>query len=130
MACQVEGIHAVAAARKRTILVVDDEIFVRLLIADELREAGYHVIEAVSADEALAILRSEAMVDLVFSDVRMPGTMDGIALARTIRTEYPSIKVMLASGHLASIHDVDHDGYFVKPYDIAQVLGAIQSRVG
>jgi len=130
MACLGEGVQAAGLARRPAILVVEDELFVRLLIADELRAAGYQVMEAVNAEEALAILRSGTVVDVVFTDVRMPGAIDGIALAQAIRCEHPSTYVVLTSGHLPSIEDIDHDGYITKPYDVAQVIMAIRSLIG
>ncbi|WP_114944009.1 response regulator [Microvirga calopogonii] len=82
-----------------TVLVVEADVLVRLVIADYLRECGYRVHEAVNAEEAVAILQSpEVSVDVVFSDVEMPGTMDGFGLARWIRTNKPGTEVILTSG--------------------------------
>lgn len=75
-----------------TILIVEDEVLVRMTIADYLRECGFQVAEAGSADEALSILNSEMPVDLVFSDVQMPGTMNGFGLAHWIRQHRPDLK--------------------------------------
>jgi CheY-like chemotaxis protein len=86
-------------ASLQTILVVEDEILVRLAIADYLRECGYKVHEAVNAQEALAMLQSpEVAIDIVFSDVQMPGDMDGFGLARWIRANKPGVQVILTSG--------------------------------
>jgi two-component system, response regulator PdtaR len=82
---------------KTTILVVDDEVLVRAMVAEPLRDDGFRVIEAIDADEAIAILRSATRVDLVLTDMRMPGTMDGAALVRLIRAEFPFIRVILMS---------------------------------
>jgi len=83
----------------QTILVVEDEILVRLAIADYLRECGYKVHEAVNAQEALAMLQSpEVAIDIAFSDVQMPGDMDGFGLARWIRANKPGVQVILTSG--------------------------------
>lgn len=83
----------------QTILVVEDEILVRLTIADYLRECGYKVHEAVNAREALAMLQSPYVaIDIVFSDVQMPGDMDGFGLARWIRANKPGVQVILTSG--------------------------------
>ena len=79
--------------------MVEDEVLTRLVIAEYLRECGYRVHEAVSADEAIAILQSpEVSVDVVFSDVEMPGSMDGFGLARWIRANKPGMQVILTSG--------------------------------
>jgi CheY-like chemotaxis protein len=86
-------------AALQTILVVEDEVLIRTVIADYLRDCGYRVHEAVSADEAIAILQApEVSVDVVFSDVEMPGSMDGFGLARWIRANMPGMQVILTSG--------------------------------
>jgi CheY-like chemotaxis protein len=82
-----------------TVLVVEDEVLIRLVIADYLRDCGYKVHEAVSGEEAVAILKApEVSIDVVFSDVEMPGDMDGFALARWVRTNKPGLQVILTSG--------------------------------
>ena len=75
----------------RVILVVEDEVLVRMMLADQLREAGYRVVEASDADEALRLLQHDELdVKAVISDIKMPGSMDGIELAHVIRSKYPS----------------------------------------
>lgn len=92
-------ITAESGSPLQTVLVVEDEILIRLVIADYLRECGYRVHEAVNAEEAVAILQSpEVSVDVVFSDVEMPGSMDGFGLARWIRANKPGTQVILTSG--------------------------------
>lgn len=86
------------AERPRTILVVEDEILIRTAVALHLRDAGYRVVEAANADEALRALAADGTIDLVFSDVNMPGGMDGNELARILRRDRPAMKVVLASG--------------------------------
>jgi CheY-like chemotaxis protein len=82
-----------------TVLVVEDEILIRWVIAEHLRECGYRVIEAGNGDEAIDVLRRTALaIDVVFSDVRMPGSIDGFALAQWVRRQRPGIKVVLTSG--------------------------------
>jgi CheY-like chemotaxis protein len=117
----------------RTILVVDDEVLVRLAICDALRDAGLRIVEAANADEALLYVRTDPTVELVFSDVRMPGTMDGIALARRLKAEYPHIAVVLASGHLLPRDVETETPLFLKPYPIeetASYLIAILDKKG
>lgn len=82
----------------RTILVVDDEVLIRLEISDYLRDCGFRVIEAAQADEAVAVLSASEPIDLVFTDIHMPGSMDGFGLARWIRDNRPDVKVLLTSG--------------------------------
>jgi len=83
----------------QTILVAEDEVLIRYAICDYLRDCGYHVIEAGSGTEAISVLESnEIAVDLVFSDVQMPGSVDGFGLARWIREYRPAIRIILTSG--------------------------------
>ena len=106
-----------------TILVVEDEPLLRMVIADQLREAGYSVIDA---DEAVMVLRSGTNVSVVFSDVQLPGSIDGIALARLVRSEFSAIKIILASGHRPTLNSNDHDGFFSKPYGATSVIAYIE----
>lgn len=80
------------------VLVVEDEILIRLTVADYLRDCGFHVLEAANADEAVRILTADIPVDIVFSDVQMPGTMDGFGLARWLRAHRPQVRIILTSG--------------------------------
>jgi two-component system, response regulator PdtaR len=113
-----------------TILLVEDEVLIRMTIADQLRNAGYIVLEASSADEALELLHGHA-VRLLLSDIRMPGRMDGLELARTVRAKHPEIKVVLASGQSFSVsHWGDHDGFFPKPYDARRLIEHIRMLLG
>jgi CheY-like chemotaxis protein len=111
-----------------TILIVEDEILLRMATADELREAGFFVIEAANGDDALAVLRDFPNIDAVFSDVRMPGTVDGIRLAELVKLHYPNLRVFLTSGTLEAFptNRALADGYFSKPYVSAEVERAIR----
>jgi CheY-like chemotaxis protein len=80
------------------VLLVEDEVLIRMAIADYLRSCGYRVIEAGSADEAVAVIDGRARIDVVFTDVKMPGSMDGFGLARCVRQRLPGIPVVLTSG--------------------------------
>jgi two-component system, response regulator PdtaR len=112
-----------------TVLLVDDEILIRIMIADELRDLGLAVIECGDADEALQVLQSGTPVSLVFTDVKMPGTMDGAGLANAIKREFPSVTVILTSAEVlpAGTH-CDH--FFAKPWDVPHVMRQIKSIVG
>ena len=83
-----------------SILVVEDELLVRMMVSDFLRDAGFQVIEAFNADEAIAILQSGVRIDLMLSDVRMPGSMDGLGLLEYARDRFPALPVIITSGHL------------------------------
>lgn len=89
--------HSRSTVHERTILVVEDEIFVRCAIGDHLRTCGLHVIEAANATEAIRVLASGTDVDLVFSDIHKPAAVDGIDLAQWIAAAHPDVKVILAS---------------------------------
>jgi len=78
------------------------------------------------ADEALVVLRRGINVSVVFSDVRLPGSMDGIALAQLVRSELPAVKIILASGHHPGLSSAEHDGFFAKPYDADRVIVCIR----
>jgi CheY-like chemotaxis protein len=113
-----------------TVLIVEDEFFVRFTTAEFLREDGCEVLEAENADEALEILKSGARVDLLFTDVRMPGSMDGVALATLVRREWPRIPIILTSGYapeLLSARSVAEDRVISKPYRQQTVVAAIRS---
>lgn len=84
--------------RPSTILVVEDEILIRLPVCDYLRDCGYRVLEAASVAEAQAVFRMGEPIEIVFSDVNLIGELNGFALARWVREAYPDVKVILTSG--------------------------------
>lgn len=92
-----EGTAAAAPAR---VLVVEDEFLIRMVVSDHLRDCGYTVVEAFNGDEALDLLKSGAPFDLIFTDVRMPGAIDGLALLAYAVHHRPELPVVLTSGHL------------------------------
>jgi CheY-like chemotaxis protein len=114
----------------QTVLVVEDEVLVRMVIADYLRECGYRVIEAGSAAEAITVLQSPERVDIVFSDIQMPGDMDGFGLAQWVRRNQPWLKMLLTSGNARSANmagDLCEGGPLEeKPYHPQSVLARIQ----
>ncbi|MBY0295305.1 MAG: response regulator [Methylobacterium sp.] len=119
-------------AADRTILIVEDEVLIRLVIADYLRDCGYRVHEASQADEAVTILNTPGLhIDVVFSDVEMPkGSMDGFGLARWVRTHHPGIPVILTSGAARSAEiaaDLCETGPLLgKPYEPVHVVDRIR----
>ncbi|WP_281413559.1 response regulator [Microvirga antarctica] len=114
----------------RTILVVEDEILIRMLISDELRDAGFEVIEAASADDALGVLASGHPIDLVFTDVRMPGSIDGAELASRIKKNHAEMQVILTSGHLPAHEALSIAPFIAKPYSIAKAIALIDATLG
>lgn len=111
----------------RTILLVEDEVLVRMMIADELREAGFAVIETATPAEALDVLTHAFDINLMLSDVQMPGSMDGLALARLVRSAYPAIKIVLTSGRSATGEATEYDAFFPKPCDPPTMIGHIKA---
>jgi CheY-like chemotaxis protein len=113
-----------------TILVVEDEVLVRMDLAEQLRSAGYVVLEASNADEALDLLQGHR-VRVVLSDIRMPGRLDGVELAHAIRAQDPEIKIVLASAQsFSASHWSDYDGFFPKPYDARRLIEHIKMLLG
>jgi two-component system, response regulator PdtaR len=92
----------------------------RLIGADAVADAGHDVLEASSADEALTILQGAEQVHILFSDIRMPGTMDGMQLARIVHDRWPAIRIVLTSGDtFLQDRDVpDHGRFLAKPYKV------------
>lgn len=116
------------AGGKAAILVVEDEALIRMVIADQLRDSGYDVVETRSADEAVALMEKGLHVDAVFSDVNLPGTLNGIGLVRWMRSQRPQIPVLLTSGAI-SVQDMPADlrdtELLLKPYDVDEVVRRI-----
>ena len=103
---------------RSVVLVVEDEALIRLSAVQVAEEAGYEVLEAGNADEAIALLEARNDINLVFTDVHMPGTMDGLKLVRYIRERWPPVQLIVASG-VAVISETDlpsGTSFFRKPY--------------
>jgi CheY-like chemotaxis protein len=101
---------------KATILFVEDDVLTRMAISEALREHGYSVIEAASSDEALCVLQGLAHLDLLLTDMRMPGAVDGCGLARHVREVLPLVKIVMVSGQAPESDDHSVlDGYLAKP---------------
>jgi DNA-binding NtrC family response regulator len=118
--------------RPLAILMVDDDALIRLTLSDHLQDQGFKVLEAATGDEALAIMAAPAFtVDLVFTDVIMPGVTDGFALAKWIGENQPEVHVIVTSGDaqkIAAAKDMGSELLFVpKPYDLT-VLTALFRR--
>ncbi|WP_119303375.1 response regulator [Dongia deserti] len=112
---------AISSVRRasETVLIVEDEVFLRSSVSDYLRSCGLHVIEAANALEAIRVLKSGTDIDVIFSDVQMPGSIDGVTLAQWISREHPGIKVILTSGLAARAWSGVSDRHQIvpKPYD-------------
>ncbi|MCF1460148.1 response regulator [Agrobacterium vitis] len=109
------------------ILVVEDSPLIRMGAIDLVKSAGYEALEAGDADEAIRILESRDDIDLVFTDVQMPGTMDGIKLSHYIRDRWPPVKLIVASGAAILEESMLPGGsrFFSKPYDELTITEAM-----
>jgi two-component system, response regulator PdtaR len=108
---------------KIAVLVVEDEVLIRMDIADQLSDEGYEVFEAGTADQAITILESEPSIRLLFTDIDMPGSMDGLKLATAVRDRWPPVRIVVTSGHRnVDIADIPDGGvFFSKPYRHSEV---------
>jgi len=118
-------------AETPTVLVVDDEVLVRIVIAEYLRDCGYRVLEAGSADDAIAVLGSKLKVDIVFADLELPGPSSGLELARWVRRRHPDVRVIVTSGVSSSAElagELCEAGPpIAKPYESDAVVQRIRS---
>lgn len=119
------------ASALRRILVVEDEVLIRLMIADILMRAGFQVVQAASADEALKVLHSSVDVSLVLTDIRMPGSANGLELARRIRADWPALKIVIVSSEdLEKTADLPADAFIGKPFHPPDVVGRVKQLLG
>jgi DNA-binding NtrC family response regulator len=114
------------------VLVVEDEMLLRMRAVDMVEDAGYLPVEAIDADEALAILQSRSDIALLFTDVQMPGSMTGLQLALAVHASWPRIKIILASGQLKlSKSDMpENSRFFGKPLDSGEMIAEIREMLG
>ena len=113
----------------QTALIVDDESLIAMSAADLFQTAGYETIEACSADEAIRQLEKNTNISIVFTDIRMPGSMDGLELAHVVRDRWPPVKILVTSGHhTMRPGDLPAGGLFIpKPYSSRAVTEAISA---
>jgi two-component system, response regulator PdtaR len=113
---------------RMVVLVVEDETLVRMFMADFLDEAGFKVFEAVNADEALTVLRARPDVQAVITDIEMPGSMNGVELARVVQDRWPGIGVVISSGRERPGPDdlSDKVAFVSKPYLPDTVINVIR----
>jgi two-component sensor histidine kinase/CheY-like chemotaxis protein len=114
------------------VLVVEDEMVLRMRAVDIVEDAGFTSVEAVNADEAIAILESRSDIDLLFTDIQMPGSMDGLKLAHAVHDRWPAIKIILVSGQVKP-SDAERPAdsrFFGKPLGVGQMINELQAMVG
>jgi len=115
-------------SRRPVVLIVEDEFLLRMDAADLIAAAGFEVVEAGNADEAIEILEARRDITVVFTDIQMPGSMDGLKLARAVRGRWPPIKIVATSGH-RNLRETDlpEGGRFLpKPYAPVEVTGVLR----
>jgi CheY-like chemotaxis protein len=113
------------------VLVVEDELLLRMRAVDMVEDAGFTSVEAVDADEAVAILESRSDISLLFTDIQMPGSMDGLKLAHAVHRRWPSIKIILVSGQL-ELADLDiplDSRFFEKPLEGKVMIAQMRSMI-
>lgn len=115
---------------EQTILIVEDEFLIRFMLADALRDFGYQVLEAASGDEGYDILMSGQVIDLVITDVNMPGNLDGMELLRRAKQLVPARPVIVCSAHLVASDADPADAFIAKPYMMAALSEAIERLIG
>lgn len=118
------------APLSKSILIVEDEAFVRYDLVDFFEEAGFRVFDAGNADEAIAILEEQSEIQIVLTDVQMPGSMDGVKLSYYIRDRFPPTLLVIVSGaeRLRADQIPAHSLFIPKPYDHHAMLRAILAR--
>ena len=123
--------HDKAAPAGPSVLVVEDEVMVRTLMVETLRDAGCAVTEAATADEAVRVLRAVAAPDVMVTDVRLPGAMSGVELAASVRRTAPRMKVIVMSGH-ASAENARGvaDRFLAKPFELQRLVGEVRTLAG
>jgi CheY-like chemotaxis protein len=114
------------------VLVVEDEILIRMAIADQIADGGFTVYEAGNADQAIRMLEAHSDIGVLFTDIDMPGSMDGLKLAAAVRDRWPPVKIVLTSGHVKiRQEELPVDGrFFAKPYDAAKIVSTLHDLVG
>jgi CheY-like chemotaxis protein len=119
-------------SRRPVVLIVEDEFLLRMDAVDMIEAAGFAVAEAANADQAIEILEARSDISVIFTDIQMPGSMDGLKLARAVRGRWPPIKIVATSGHVhVSETDMPAGGRFLpKPYSPAQVTGVLRELTG
>lgn len=121
------GVHEL----RQAVLVVEDEEILRKLATEFVEDAGFEAIEAEAADEAVQILERRTDIRIVFTDINMPGRLDGIQLAACIRDRWPPIEIILTSGQdTPKSHELPSRAVFLpKPYQFTKVVEVLHEMV-
>ena len=114
------------------VLIVEDEMMLRMRAVDMVEDAGYTPLEALDAAEAVAILETRSDVALICTDIQMPGQMDGLGLAHAVHARWPAIKIIVVSGQL-KLQNLDlppHSRFLGKPLDAVEVIAEMRDMIG
>jgi CheY-like chemotaxis protein len=113
------------------VLVVEDEMLLRMRAVDLVEDAGFTSLEAVDADEAVTILESRGDIAMLITDIQMPGSMDGLMLAHAVHERWPPIRIILVSGQVprASIDIPADSRFFAKPLQAEDVIAEMQELI-
>jgi two-component sensor histidine kinase/CheY-like chemotaxis protein len=114
------------------VLIVEDEMVLRMRAVDIVEDAGFRAVEAVNADQAMSILESRSDISLLFTDIQMPGSMDGLKLAHAVHDRWPAIKIILVSGQV-NPSDAERPAdsrFFGKPLSVERMISELQAMVG
>jgi len=115
-------------ASKVVVLIVEDEPLIRMVAVEMVWDAGFEVLEAGNADEAVRVLEARTDIRIVFTDIDMPGSMDGLRLAEAVRGRWPPIEIILTSGHpKGAAGELPERSVFIpKPYNSDQVVSTLR----
>ncbi len=119
------------SGKRPVVLIVEDEALIRLDAIEAIEAAGFDVIEAADADQAIAILEQRSDIRLVFTDIHMPGSMDGLKLAHFVKDRWPPIKIIATSGHarIAESDLPEGSRFLSKPYAAAEITKTINRLI-
>lgn len=111
-----------------TVLVVEDELLIRMDVVDQLQAEGFQTLEAGTGEEALHAMEGDGQIDIVFTDVDMPGNVNGIVLAHEVQEKWPSVGIIVTSGQAVISSDALPCGacFFAKPYEMKTIFATIQ----
>jgi len=118
-------------SKRPVVLIVEDEFLLRMDAAEMVRAAGFEVVEAANADQAIEILEAHPDITVMFTDIQMPGSMDGLKLAGAVRGRWPPVKIVATSGHLQiGEEELPEGGRFLrKPYNSTEVTGLLRELI-
>ncbi len=121
----------ISEPKRAVILIVEDELLIRINAVDMIEEAGFEVVEAANADEAIAILERRFDIAVLFTDIQMPGSMDGLKLAAAVRNRWPPVLIVATSGHVKlGAGDLPQGGRFLpKPYSPVEIRKILRELI-